>query len=323
MQLGILLAIFGTAMLAVPNSTVVVLATFLVGFGSGPCVPAASDLLQRHAPRQLRALIFSIKQAGVPLGGVLAGFLLPPLALIDWRLVILATVVVAFMAVTATQPFRGELDRDRDPSQKLSPAIIFSPDNLMTPMRALRLSPLLTPLAYASFCLALAQSATFAFLVTFAVMRLGFDLLVAAMLFAVLQVAGIAGRVLLGAAADWLGSAKMLVKATVIASAITTTLFAFASPEWPLWTLWALIGITGVTVASWNGLVMADIADIVPPERMAETATGVSIVLFAGSVIGPIGFALVLDASGSYQPAFLMLSAWSLSAALFFMRKPR
>jgi MFS family permease len=181
----------------------------------------------------------------------------------------------------------------------------------------------LTPLTYASFCLALAQSATFTFLVTFAVMRLGFDLVVAGILFAVLQVGGIAGRVLLGGAADWIGSATVLLKAAVIASAITTTLLAFAAPEWPLWTLWALIGITGITVASWNGLVMADIADIVPPERMAETATGVSIVLFVGSVIGPIGFALVLDAAGSYQPAFLMLSVWSVSAALFFMRKPR
>lgn len=50
------------------------LAAFLVGVGYGPSAPAGSDLLMRAAPAGRRAFAFSIKQAGVPLGGLAAGW---------------------------------------------------------------------------------------------------------------------------------------------------------------------------------------------------------------------------------------------------------
>jgi hypothetical protein len=43
----------------------------------GPPSSAGMDVLQRFAPPRHRNLLFSVKQAGVPLGGVLAGLLMP------------------------------------------------------------------------------------------------------------------------------------------------------------------------------------------------------------------------------------------------------
>jgi MFS family permease len=54
---------------------------FICGLGYGPATPASSQLLSRHVPARYLSLGFSIKQTGVPLGGILAGLIVPWLLL--------------------------------------------------------------------------------------------------------------------------------------------------------------------------------------------------------------------------------------------------
>src|SRR5262249_57172944 len=54
--------------------------SLLLGLAYGPAPPAGSEILMRHSPRSRRALIFSTKQAGAPLGSAVAGLLLPGIA---------------------------------------------------------------------------------------------------------------------------------------------------------------------------------------------------------------------------------------------------
>ncbi len=77
LQGGLLLGGIGLVMLAGPHWSWVLLANVVLGVGYGPSAPAGSDILLRHSPAAHRTLIFSLKQAGVPMAGVLAGVLLP------------------------------------------------------------------------------------------------------------------------------------------------------------------------------------------------------------------------------------------------------
>jgi MFS family permease len=59
---------------------------FIMGLGYGPVTPASSHLLARNAPLGIMALVFSIKQTGVPLGGAMAGAIVPHLVIFcGWR----------------------------------------------------------------------------------------------------------------------------------------------------------------------------------------------------------------------------------------------
>src|SRR5262245_10927625 len=99
LQLGLLLGIAGTGLLAAPSWLGAILASLLIGLGYGPSTPAGSEILQHHAPARHRTLVFSIKQAGVPLGGVAAGLLLPPLAVAaDWRWTIVVSIALVLIA---------------------------------------------------------------------------------------------------------------------------------------------------------------------------------------------------------------------------------
>jgi MFS family permease len=307
-QLGMLIAAAGCLMIAIPLAPVLALGSFLIGFGYAPSTPAGSDVLQRFAPPQHRALLFSIKQAGVPLGGVLAGVMLPPLALIDWRFAIFASVALTLLVAAAIQPMRARVDQGRNRSEDLSLAAFLAPENLLMPLHALRMSPRIPPLIFASFCLAAAQGASFAFLVTFFV-SIGLNLTTAGAMFAIVQVTGIFGRILLGGLADRLGSATAMLTAAAFSSAVTTAIYAYAGPDWSYWSLALLAAVSGVTVSSWNGLMLAEVAAAVPVARIAEATAGTTLLVFLGYIAGPVGFALILDATASYRWAFLALTA--------------
>src|SRR5262245_48262002 len=137
LQSGMLIAAAGTAMLALPVPIVLALGSLLIGFGYAPSTPAGSDVLQRFAPKRHRTLLFSIKQAGVPLGGVVAGVILPPLAVIDWRFAILASIALTLLVTAAIQPLRARVDRERNRTQDLSPGTLLAPENLLMPIHAL------------------------------------------------------------------------------------------------------------------------------------------------------------------------------------------
>jgi len=80
-QAGLLLCFAGLTLAASGWSPLVLAGAFVVGLGYGPTTPASSVMLVRAAPPALFSLTFSIKQTGVPAGGVLAGAIVPALIL--------------------------------------------------------------------------------------------------------------------------------------------------------------------------------------------------------------------------------------------------
>jgi len=64
----------------------------------------------------MMSFVFSVKQTGVPLGGALAGVVVPPLVLLGgWRLGALAVAGLCVLTALVAQAIRVENDADRDP----------------------------------------------------------------------------------------------------------------------------------------------------------------------------------------------------------------
>ena len=62
----------GLLLMVVPHVAAAAAGAVLIGFGYGPITPASSAILARTTPAHRFALVFSIKQTGVPLGGAFA-----------------------------------------------------------------------------------------------------------------------------------------------------------------------------------------------------------------------------------------------------------
>jgi len=308
LQFGLLLGAAGCIMLMLPLWGTALVAALLMGLGYGPSAPAASNVLQRHAPAAHRNLVFSVKQAGVPLGGVMAGLALPALASIDLRLALVVTALAIAATALLVQRGRDRIDTERQSTQSLSIATFLSPRNLLSPFRAVGASPGLLRIAIAGCGFAIGQGAWFAFLVTFLVVEKGYDLALAGLVFAATQASGVFGRVGLGWVSDRFGSGLMTLRLLAVLSAATLAATGLAVML-PFWAVVALGAIGGVTVASWNGLILAEIARFAMPGRIGEATSGGVLVTFLGYILGPAGFALLLASGVTWGPAFLLSGA--------------
>ncbi|WP_342360058.1 MFS transporter [Terrarubrum flagellatum] len=315
LQIGVFAGGLGVLLIAWPTAATLLAASFLCGLGYGPSPAAGGEILQRHAPPRHRALIFSIKQAGVPIGGVLGGLVLPLLAANDWRHALYACTALAFIAILIVQPSRETIDKLRDPSQILSLSAFLSLSNLTAPLRSLARSPGILPVTGAAFCFACAQGVLFAFFTTYLVVELGFTLTAAGALFATNQIASVFGRIFLGWIVDRAGGATSTLIGLGVASAATTAAIALISPSWSPLAIAALAAVSGVTVVSWNGVILAETARLAPPDAVAQTAAGSTLLCFVGYVVSPASFAAIVQASGSYRLAFLITACVALGAA--------
>ncbi len=317
LQAGLAVAAIGVLLLLTPSASALLASSVLVGIGYGPSAPAASDVLLRHSPPHRRSLIFSLKQAGVPLGGVLSGLTLPalyaaaglPVAMLLVTLIPLATIFLA-------QPVRRQVDAGRDLRQSTAISLLFSPANMLAPFRVMGSSAMLPRLTLAGAFLACGQGSLFAFLVTYLNEGLGLDLVTSGGIFAMTQLTGIPGRIGLGWLADRTGSGLPVLRLLTLASAATTAVYALVTPSWSVPALILLSAVAGVTVSSWNGIQLAEVAREAPKGRVGETTSGATLVIFIGYVIGPALFGLLLAATGSYPLAFIVTAALSLAAAL-------
>lgn len=304
--------ICATALLTAGFGTVAALglASLLLGVGYGPSPPAGSRILAATAPKEHRTLIFSVKQAGAPLGGAMAGLVSAPIAAsLGWPVALLVAVATALLAALAIQPLRGALDAERDPSRRIGLRDVLSPHSIAAPIAALRIDPLLPRLVALSVAFALCQGCLFSFTVTWLVETRGMGLVQAGSTFAVMQVAGVVARVLLGWIADRTGNAtrNLVVQAFVAAGSVAA--LALLPVGAPSAALMLLCGLAGFVGASWNGISLAEVARVSPPDRVGDVTSGSTLFIFLGYVAGPSAFSLLVTLSGGWVLPMLLVAA--------------
>lgn len=298
-----------------PSLAVALVACLAMGMSNGAANPAGSEVLQRFSPPAMRNLMFSIKQAGVPLGGMIAGLCIPMvIALIGWRSALLVCAVIVLVPTGLTWPLSKILDV-RVVARKLrvsDPPILHSLRMLSVPLASLGSNRGLLRMSIVGSLFAVSQSCWFAFCVIYLVDVLGFSLGLAGAIFAVMQVGGVVGRIALGWLSDRLGSATATLSIAAIFSAGTTVLLGFTGPEWPLWSIMVLAVVAGCSAASWNGVQIAEVARLSPSHMIAETSAGSAILISLVNIVAPAAFAASVAVSGRYDVAFLVAGACSL-----------
>src|SRR5882724_4914327 len=137
LQLTLLVGSSSLLLYLVPSIALALIASVCVGLSSGTANPAGSEVLTRFTPREHRNLVFSVKQAGVPLGGIIGGVAIPPLIdALGWRY---ASVVIAAACVTVILlTWRLQSGIDPPPEQRVQHRLVsFRLTDFLVPMRSL------------------------------------------------------------------------------------------------------------------------------------------------------------------------------------------
>lgn len=296
-------------------------AALLMGLAYGPAPPAGSDILMRHAPRAQRALIFSIKQAGAPLGSAAAGLLLPAIvAFADWRWALIAAGIVSGLSAFVVEPWRAAIDIAPQPGTRGILADLFSLRSAILPFRVIASRRSLSWLSGTGFSFACVQGCIFSFYVTYLNTDLDMSLTAAGTAFAVLQAVGMVARVVMGFVADRLGSGVHALILLGLGSCIASMLAASLSLAMPWGVVLAVSGVIGFVGVSWNGVFLAEVARLAPEGRVSEVTSGTILLTFLGYVVAPAGFTAAIPVLGGYAPCFLAIAVLPLISVAILLR---
>lgn len=308
-QLGLFIQAIALGMLATGVAELRPVAALASGIGYGPITPASSQILARTTSPGRIGFVFSLKQTGVPLGGLLAGAVLSPLAaLTSWQAALGALAVTGLLVAALSQPLRRIHD-DAATGHFVLRANLRQMFGDVLGDRSLR------SMAAVSLLFSACQLSVSGYLMVYLTTEIGIGLTQAGLIYAITQGAGIAGRIAWGHLADVAGTPRgvlVVLAALMCASAVATAMF---TSQWTLVPLCLVAALLGATAIGWNGVYLGEVARLAPPGRVASVTGGALFCTYFGVVSGPLAFGYFAQRMQSLSAAYLALAIVPVLAA--------
>jgi predicted MFS family arabinose efflux permease len=293
----------GLALLAVPHVAASLFATAIIGLSYGPLTPASSHVLARYRSGAGMAFLVSVRQTSVPMGGVLAGLVAPPLVLgLGWNAACVAIGGVT-AALGAAVWVAVSIVRNEPPDKPHGHSA-----SLFEPVRFIFRRPGLASLATSSVVYAAMQLVLSSFLVVYLTSAAGMNLLLAGALLSASQLAGVVGRLGWGFVADRVPSPRLLLLGIALLMAVAAGLMSLFTEAWPVAAIAAVVILLGATASGWNGVFLAEIMRDVRPAEVGLATSGSLMFTYLGIVLGPSLFGALASAVG-FPKAYIVMGA--------------
>jgi predicted MFS family arabinose efflux permease len=316
-QAGMGLCAAGMFLFALPHVGYIALGSLAVGASMGLSSPAAAHLLVKYTPAKRSNLMFSIKQTGVPVGGVVTALTAPALAVsVGWQWSLAAIGAFAVVVLLLFERYRKEWDSDRRPGGSTGgesfggvPLVWREPSLRWVSLVALLFSAI--------------QRCVVTFTVIYLVAEADYGLIEAGVMLSVLQIGGSIARVCWGWLADRIGSSLTVLTVICVITIASSVALMTLGPGWPKPLVYVLFFIVGTAAVGWNGVYHAEAARLSPPGMVSLVAGGTAFYVFAGVLVGPAAFTVAYEIIGTFSATFGLLVVSSVVAffLLLFARR--
>jgi len=298
LQVAVLGVALGLVIGAGAHIALLLVSGMLLGAAHGLVNPASSAILAAASPPRIRSMVFSIKQTGVPVGGAIAGTLVPALLLwMRWQAAVLALAVGAAVLLALIAPYRRVYDGNRRPER-------LHLRGFAAPVAEVWANRPILELAMTSGVYSAIQISFISYLVSYLNLELGYSLLAAGLVFSASMIAGVLGRILWGAVADRVFAPRSVLTALGLVMVLCGIALASFTAAWPPSAVLAVCVLYGATAVGWNGVFLAEVARLAPEGRVAVLTGGTQFFTFAGVLIGPPLFGAIVSSTGSYGAGF-------------------
>jgi MFS family permease len=297
---------------AAPTFLVLLVALLVLGAGSGMPTPAGSVALRSAFPLRRRGMVMSSLQAGVPIGGFVAALILPSIAIrAGWPAALAAagatSIAVGVVALTAyrSAPRVGPTQAD---GGSLLGVLTWD----------------LAIAATGGMFLVASQICLLTYLVVYLIHDRGLAVTAAALFLALAQLAGAGGRLFWGVVSDRVlrsrrRPALLLAGGTGVVASLALAILPSNAP-FPL----VVISILACAVGAvgWNGVLISFFSELAKPGTEGRSVGLGLMIQQPGSLIGPFLFGLLVDMTGSFRLAWVLLAGF-LGAAVLIMSAVR
>ena len=287
---------------------------FGAGVGFSVVNPTTGKAIIERFPMRERGVAMGIKQTGLTVGGMLAAFTLPAVAVRwGWQ-----TAFAVAGGCAALGALAGALS-GRGQSAAAQPAI-EDPPRFAEVGRFLRNRSFVV-LLVSGFTMALTQSSVLAYFALYARDRLGYGVIAAGGLLAAAQAGGTVSRLAWGAVSDrFFGGRRrpcLIINASIGAAACLVFALGLPLPD-AVATL--VTFIFGAGAFGWTGLYLALAAEV-GGTRYAGLLTGVAVTCaWSGILVGPALFGFALETFGTYRWPWLALTLSGAAVAVILSR---
>lgn len=285
---------------AAPGLGWLVVAAAVSGAAQSLSNPVTNRLVSAHAPAHRLGLFVGVKQSGVQLGQLVAGALLPSIAVaVGWRAAVACLALVVLSGVAGVR-------------RVLPVAGPRPPDSARTGQRVPR--EVWWLLGYILLTAA-AMQATNVYLPLFAHQRLGIPVTAAGLTAAVAGGTGVVARIGWSRLAQRPAARRPLMLGLALAASGGLALLIAAETLALPWLVWPAVVVHGCTALGSNAVVMLTVIGL--GGRSVGAASGaLSFGLYLGFASGPLAFGLAVDGRADFAPAWLAAAVAYLAAAL-------
>ena len=313
MQICVFCCAIGVALCCGFYSEIRSLGAICIGTGLGLATPAASDILLRYSPVSIRSFVFSLKQAAVPAGNLIAGLLVLLAIAIGWQNAFLIIAILTGAVALIFQPLQRTWDTGRDTAAHVT----FNLKSFVSGVRIIFADQRLRWLSISSFAFVLLQIATTSYLVTFLVTKVGCDHKTAGVIYALSFAGGFFSRIIFGIIADNLISPLKTLGLLGFIMGGASLITAQFTPDWPVYGITITSFVLASTAAGWNGVYIAETAARAPA-GLASHVLGISLIMtYAGCIATTPLFLILLSLSrDSYHVAFSLFAVPAILTGL-------
>ncbi len=300
-----------------PGFVILVPLFVLVGVAGATPTPAGSTAIISAFPLKDRGFVMSVRQTGVPLGGAIAALLLPPIAVVTgWRQALVIAAALAILGAIVSFLMLRHVPRREQLAVRGERGT----------WRAVATRDA-TLIGLAGIFLALGQFVLVSYIALYLFEIWHLPVTLSSLYLVAANVGGVGGRLLWGTISDRLfaGSRRSpLILVSLMAAA------GFAVLAWlPLTTPGAgilpLVLFLGITVIGWNGVYIALLSEIAPPDKRGRSVAYGMMISQIGIFAGPFAFGLAVDLTRSYRIAWALVALVLVLAAAVLrqVREPR